>query len=100
MSLVVSDEGFVEALKNISEFDGFRIPEGMTKEQATLMTRCMQANEASELNDITDEQIIDLFNHISAYSECLKGDHLFSNNGTSFAFRLAKISSFGKRRVL
>ena len=101
---VLNDTKLVSSLKDMTEAvpmgeepeDGFFVcPEGMSKEQTMLLTTILQAKKPKELLDIPTEEIIDLWEHVSSYAQCITNKTIFDD--ISFASRLIGLPSTKKR---
>ncbi len=104
MGLILDDCKFLKQLEMITNQDATNvIPPGMTKETSERMIRVLEAKKPSEIKDITDEELVELFNYVRPFSKMIGKCKYFEQEGYgrgSFVTMLSKIPSARKRRVL
>ena len=104
MSLILDDCKFLNQLEKITNQDVANvIPVGMTKETSERMIRVLTAKKPSDIKDITDEELVELFDYVSSFSKMIGKSKYFDQEGYgrgSFVNMLSGIPSARKRRVL
>ena len=100
---LLNNKAFLAQLVDLPEAQEYLIPDGMTEQELDYMLRILQAKTSAEIDDISTDDVIKLFEHISSVAKQLKGVTIFDNIGEplgAFEQSLIKFPSAFRRRVL
>ena len=102
---ILDNDIFLQTIKEIEESPTTVIPDGMTEEEFHLMWQVLTATKPSELEHISNEQLVQMFSFVDNIAEITskRSVHFDCSTGGTYGFlsSIAKLpSAASSRRVL
>jgi len=88
-------------VRTISESEKLRnyIP-GMDEKLFNRMVKIMAAQDMSEIEDISTEEVMELFDYVNPFAEIISANNCFNGKYGNFYTNLQSLPSIKNRRVL
>lgn len=100
----INKSAFERAIRAAEETKGTDCNvKGMDETKVQLMIRLLSARNPSEIEDVSDDDIVSMFDHIGSFADCMGSTTIFDNIGYgegNLVRSLATLPSAKRRRVL
>ena len=89
---------YVRKLEDMSEEPA--LPDGMNREETDLMVKILSAKHMQEIEDVSLDEIVSLFDFVDVFAEFITIQDCFSGKYGDFESNLLSMDSANRRRLL